>query len=80
LGHACMHHRQEEIVNSLFKFVEGRLVYLIGRASIKPNKREITSDGIPNTRCFEREFDDIRRNGSSTLPTDIDSSFALQAN
>jgi hypothetical protein len=61
-----MHHQQEEIVstkdfslNSLFKFVEGRLVYFIGRASIKPNKREITSDGIPNTWCFELEFDDI---------------------
>jgi hypothetical protein len=54
--------------------------YLTGRASIKPNKREIAYDGIPNTRCFEREFDDIRQNGSSTLPTDLDSPFVLHAN
>jgi hypothetical protein len=67
-------------LNSLFKFVEGRLVYLIGHASIKPNKREITSDGIPNTRCFELEFDDIRQNGSIILTTHLDSPFSMQAN
>jgi hypothetical protein len=48
-----MHNQLEEIkfisvfsLNSLFKLVEGRLVYLIGRASIKSNKREVSSNTI----------------------------------